>query len=92
MRGASYAHAQRPERASVAILRSLFIKPPPVETQKVMESLRFVVKRVIQEGGVSGGKCSYPCRFFFQLVKQRGKNEGTGVVVRAISFAKSWAP
>ncbi len=70
MRGASYAHAQRPERAGVTILRPLLIKPPAVETQEVMEPPGFVIKGVIQEGCVSGGKRPHACRFHFQLVEK----------------------
>src|SRR5579872_6470856 len=43
---------------------------------------------MVQEGGISGGKRLYMCRFFFQFVEECGKNESTRVVVGAVSLGK----
>ena len=60
-RRTSHAHAQRPQRPALTILRSLLIEPAAVKTQEIVEAFRLGVEGVMQEGGVGGGQRSARC-------------------------------
>ncbi len=47
IRRTTYAHAQRPERTSLTILRPLIIEPTAIETQMVVEALHFDIESVV---------------------------------------------
>ena len=55
---------------------------------KLWKRCRFLVKGMIQEGGISGGERPHQRGFFTQFVEQGGQNEGPGVVVGAVSLGK----
>ena len=88
IRRAAHAHAQRPQRPAVRILRALFIEPAAVEAQVVVEAPGLGIERVMQERRVSGGQRPHALRLFLHLVQQHGENEGARVVVRAVAFGE----
>ena len=47
VRRTAHAHAQRPERPPVTILRTLLVEPVPVKAQQIMKPFRFGIERVM---------------------------------------------
>ena len=83
-----HAGAQCPERASVGIFRSLFIKPAAIKTEVVVEAPGFDVERVVQKSSVRRREGPGPLRFLFEFVQQHRENKRAGVVIRAITLRK----
>src|ERR1700683_3818098 len=67
--GTPHAHAQRPERSSLTVLRSLFIQPAAVEAHEVVEPFRFEIEGVMEKSRAGRGQSPYAFRFLSQLTQ-----------------------
>src|SRR5436190_417418 len=87
----SGARPQRPERAAMAVLRSILLGPPPVEAEKVAEPFRLRVERMMEECRIRRGQGPHaPGFILLQLVEHQRENERPRIVVRAVPLGKIW--
>src|ERR1041385_2402913 len=87
-RRTSYADAEGPQRAALAVLGSLFIQPPAVETHVVMKTFGLCIERVVQESSASGGTPTQRFSIFAQLAEQHCKDKRASVVVGTVTLGK----
>src|SRR5437016_10517922 len=83
-----HAHAQRPERSPMTILRPLFVEPAAVETHVVVEAFYSKIESVVQERRIGCGQRPHALWLFSQFTEQDREDECASVVIRTVAFGK----